>query len=57
MEKIAGAAILVVGVLIVLSGSAALPKNASPEDAKFRLPGWADAAIQWGFFPCGSVCS
>jgi hypothetical protein len=48
MEKIAGAAIFLVGVLIMFSGRPAATENASPKEDSFRLPAWADKAIQWG---------
>jgi|GEM_PF-6291104 hypothetical protein len=48
MEKIAGAAIFLVGLLIMFSGRPTAAKNGSPTAGTFRLPSWADRAIQWG---------
>jgi len=47
MEKIAGVAIFLVGVLVMFSGRPTAAKDDSPTGA-FRLPFWADRAIQWG---------
>jgi hypothetical protein len=48
VEKIAGAAIVVVGILILLFGGAGAAKTDSAKDGTFRLRSWADKAIQWG---------
>jgi hypothetical protein len=48
MEKIAGAAIFVVGILIIVFGGATVAKADGAKAGTFRLPSWADKAIQWG---------
>jgi hypothetical protein len=48
MEKIAGAAIFLVGVLIIVFGGTTMAKTDSAKAGPFRLPYWADKAIQWG---------
>ncbi len=48
VEKIAGAAIVVVGILILIFGGARAAKTDSAKERTFRLPSWADKAIQWG---------
>jgi hypothetical protein len=48
MEKLAGAAIFLVGLLIICFGGAAAPKSDESPKPRVRVPRWLDKTIQWG---------
>jgi hypothetical protein len=48
MEKLAGAAIFLVGLLIIFFGGASTPKAAHGAPRGWRMPPWIDRTIQWG---------
>lgn len=48
MEKLAGAAIFLVGLLIVFFGGATAPKTDEGPKPAIRVPRWLDKTIQWG---------
>jgi hypothetical protein len=48
MEKLAGFAIVLVGLLIIVFGGATAPKTDEAPKSGFRIPRWLDRIIQWG---------
>jgi len=48
MEKLAGAAICVIGLLIIFFGGVSTPKTVDDAPRAWRIPPWIDRTIQWG---------